>query len=296
MYYIVYGFFYLVSLLPFPVMHFISSSIAFLMHRIFGYRKAVVMGNIAIAFPKKTLAERNAIAKQFYVNFTDTFMEMIKVLSMNDAEFDKRGHAINFEAINKIIGDGRNIYLVGGHLFNWEYANLVLSRHVDIAPVGVYGKIENKAFDKLFLKLRSRFGTRLIESKDFKGLVGEITKTQYCMFLLADQNPPPHNAVWMNFFGRPAPFIPGPHKAAIKNSAALVFINFIKVKRGHYSFNAEIIIDNAADYSVEELIKKYRDFIEGIVRRQPDNYLWSHRRWKYDFKEFEKKGAVLVAS
>ena len=294
MYYIVYGFFYLVSLLPFPVMYFISSRIAFLMHRIFKYRKAVVMNNIAIAFPEKSLAERNAIVKQFYINFTDTFMEMVKALSMSDAEFDRRGHPVNFEAINKIINDGKNIYLVGGHLFNWEYANLVLSRHVDIAPIGVYGKIENKAFDKLFFKLRARFGTRLIESKDFKGLVGEITKNQYCMFLLADQNPSPHNAVWMNFFGKAAPFITGPHKAAIKNSAALVFINFIKIKRGHYSFNAEIIIDNAADYTVEELIKKYRDFIEGIVRRQPDNYLWSHRRWKYDFKEFEKTGAVLV--
>lgn len=265
------------------------------MYHIFGYRKEVVMGNLAIAFPDKTIAERKGIARQFYTNFTDTFIETLKALSMSDAEFDKRGNAINFDAINQLIAEGKNTYLVGGHLFNWEYANLVLSRHIDIAPIGVYGKIENKAFERIVLKLRARFGTNLIATHDFKAQAAEITKTQYCMFLLADQNPLPHNSIWMNFFGKPAPFIPGPHKAAIKNNAAMVFINFVKVRRGYYDFCAETIINNAADYSVEELIKKYRDFIENIVRKQPASYLWSHRRWKYDFKDYHAKyGGEIV--
>ena len=73
MYYIVYGFFYLVSLLPFPVMYFISSGIAFLMYHVFGYRKAVVMGNLDIAFPEKSLvskkSHRQTVLHKFYRHF-----------------------------------------------------------------------------------------------------------------------------------------------------------------------------------------------------------------------------------
>ena len=295
MYYIVYGFFYLISLLPFTVLYFISDGIAFFLYHILKYRRDVVLSNLVIAFPDKTLLEHKKIAKQFYRNFTDTFIETIKSISLSEAEFDKRCFG-NFDVINELVAKDKNTYLVGAHVFNWEYANLVLSKQVSIAPIGVYATIESKIFERFILKLRSRFGTNLISARDFKLRREEISKKQYCMFLLADQNPHPLNSVWMNFFGRPAPFIPGPHKAAIKNSAAMIYINIIKVKRGYYSFSTDIFIENAADFTVEELVRKYRDFVEGMVRKQPENYLWSHRRWKYNFNEIqEKSGGVLVA-
>ncbi len=265
------------------------------MYHVFGYRKAVVLGNLEIAFPFKTVTERKAIAKQFYLNFTDTFIETIKSISLSDAAFDKRCFG-NFDIINELVAKDKNTYLVGAHVFNWEYANLVLSKQVTIAPIGVYATIENKIFERLILKIRSRFGTNLISARDFKLRREEISKNQYCMFLLADQNPHPSNSVWMNFFGRPAPFIPGPHKAAIKNKAAMIYINITKIKRGYYSFSTDIFVENAAIFTVEELIRKYRDFVEDMVRKQPENYLWSHRRWKYNFDEIQQKnGGVLVA-
>ena len=295
MYYIVYGFFYLVSLLPFTILYFISSGIAFLLYHVFGYRKAVVLGNLAIAFPDRSVAERKVIAKQFYLNFADTFIETIKSISLNEKAFEERCVG-NFNVINDLIAKEKNIYLVGAHVFNWEYANLILSKKMNIAPIGVYATIENKIFERLILKLRSRFGTNLISARDFKLRRDEISKKQYCMFLLADQNPHPYNSVWMNFFGRPAPFIPGPHKAAIKNKAAMVYINITKIKRGYYSFNTDTVIEDASTISVEESIRKYRDFVEDMVRTQPENYLWSHRRWKYNFEEVQQKnGGELVA-
>src|SRR5665647_1629827 len=101
MYYLLYGFLYLISLLPFPVMYFISNCIYGLIYYVFGYRKEIVMGNLSIAFPEKTQSERKKIAKQFYKNFIDTFIETIKVLSMSDAEFDKRCTG-NFDLINEL--------------------------------------------------------------------------------------------------------------------------------------------------------------------------------------------------
>src|SRR5258708_23322258 len=85
MYYLFYGFLYLVSLLPMRILYFISDAIYGLIYYVFGYRKKVVMSNLAIAFPDKTEPQRIRIAKKFYHNFIDSFLELIKLVSAADA-------------------------------------------------------------------------------------------------------------------------------------------------------------------------------------------------------------------
>ena len=83
MYYLLYGFFYLISLLPFPILYLLSDGIYFFVYRWVGYRKEIVMNNLKIAFPEKTTAEHKAIAKKFYHNFCDTFLLTGILLSQN---------------------------------------------------------------------------------------------------------------------------------------------------------------------------------------------------------------------
>ena len=283
MYYIIYGSLYLVSLLPLPLLYLISDFIFFIIFYFVRYRREIVFSNLTIAFPEKSLEERKKIARHFYRNFVDTFIETIKLLSMSNQEFDKRCNG-NFTAINQLGVNGKSIQLIGGHMFNWEFANLVFGKQLQIPFIGIYGEIKNSIFNRLFLKIRSKYGTQLISTRAFKASFESINRSQYSMYLLADQNPTPNNNYWMNFFSRPVPFITGPFKAAAKNNLAVVFINFRKIKRGYYTVNADIVIEHAGLFTPQELTKKYRDFLEKIIRHQPENYLWSHRRWRYDFK------------
>ncbi|MCH5688880.1 hypothetical protein LWM68_34280 [Niabella sp. W65] len=87
MYYIVYFFFYLISLLPLRVLHFISDSIYGILYHVVKYRKKVVMDNLLIAFPEKTEEERIAIAKGFYHKLIDSMIESLKLLSAPDSFF-----------------------------------------------------------------------------------------------------------------------------------------------------------------------------------------------------------------
>ena len=137
MYYIVYGFLYLFSLLPQFVLYRISDLVYLLLYYVIGYRRKVVSGNLAIAFPEKTQEERTRIAKQFYKNFVDTFIETIKLLSLSDAAFDRRCRG-DFEAIHAITEKGGNVLFIGMHQFNWEYVNLFIGRHMKIPFLGVY--------------------------------------------------------------------------------------------------------------------------------------------------------------
>src|SRR5579872_1897766 len=90
MYYFVYGSLYLLSLLPMWLLYGFSDAIALMLYGVIRYRRGVVLSNLRIAFPGKTEAERLRIAKRFYRNFTDNFIETIKVLSASEAFLQKR--------------------------------------------------------------------------------------------------------------------------------------------------------------------------------------------------------------
>jgi Kdo2-lipid IVA lauroyltransferase/acyltransferase len=255
-----------------------------MMYYVFGYRKKVVMGNLAIAFPEKSFADQERIASQFYKNFVDTFIETIKLLSMSDAEFDRRCTG-DFGLINGIAAKGRNIQLMGGHQFNWEVTNLLFSRHIRIPFIGVVANVENKIFNRIYFKFRARYGTILIPNSNFQRQMIELMKNQYSLCLLADQNSDPAKAYWLNFFDKPVPLIMGPHRAAVKNNPVLVYFDFKKGKRGYYHFDVCEIVENPEIYTPKELALKYRDYLESIIRNQPANYLWSHRRWKHAYDD-----------
>src|ERR1700755_1765774 len=90
MYYVAFVPLYLVSLLPLKVLYIISDLIYTLLYHVIGYRKKVVFSNLALAFPEKTDAERKSIAKKFYRNFTDNWIEVIKMISISEKAILKR--------------------------------------------------------------------------------------------------------------------------------------------------------------------------------------------------------------
>jgi len=101
MYYIVFGFLYLFSLLPFRVLYILSDGIYLLVYYVIKYRRDVVANNLLIAFPEKTAAERKKIEKDFYKGFVDTFIETIKLFSISGEELNKR-FVCNFEVVNDL--------------------------------------------------------------------------------------------------------------------------------------------------------------------------------------------------
>jgi KDO2-lipid IV(A) lauroyltransferase len=114
----------------------------------------------------------------------------------------------------------------------------------------------------------------------------DVFSSQYILALAADQNPSnPANAFWINFFGKPAPFATGPGKGAVKNNTAVVFVGFKKVKRGNYRFHIVPIAENASEYTPQQLTIMYKNVLEEAIRNDPSNYLWSHRRWRHEWKE-----------
>jgi KDO2-lipid IV(A) lauroyltransferase len=284
MYYIIYGLLYLVSLLPWFVLYGISDILSFIVLRFVGYRKQIVLGNLAIAFPEKTEAERNRIARRFYRNFSDTIVETIKLLSASNKAVDRR--FAGDIGVLKMIGNlGHQVQVHAMHNFNWEILNLALAKHLPKPLLCVYMPLANRHMERITSQIRSRYGTILVPAIDFKTNFVRYENTPYLLALVADQNPSnPKNAWWANFFGKPAPFVRGPEKAARMKKLPVVFGHFYQARRGVYTFDMEIATHDASTLQEGELTLAFIRYVEKCIRKKPDNYLWSHRRWKHAYK------------
>lgn len=284
-YRVIYGLLYAISLLPFRVLYLLSDLLSFVAYQWVGYRREVVEENLLVAFPEKSQLERDAIAKQFYHNFTDTLVESIKMISASEQLVDRMFQA-DMGVFEQLYKTKKNIQIHAMHNFNWEVVNLGVSRTVKLPFLGVYQPIINPFFEKVFRKIRSRYGTVLIPANDFKNNFLPHKESNYILALVADQNPGNlTKAWWVNFFGKPAPFVMGPEKAARSRDTAVVFGNFFKLRRGVYTFEIEPVTDDIANMKEGELTLQYIQYLENRIRERPDNYLWSHRRWKHQYKD-----------
>ena len=242
------------------------------------------MQNLSIAFPEKTELERTAIAKKFYRNLIDMFIETIKMLSMSMKSLEKRFIG-NWEVVNRNFPSGKSVQIHVGHNFNWEWGNTVMAKNTPFKLLAVYMPFTNKAIERLFYKLRTRHGAIFLRATRMKEDFLPHKKTQYVLGLVADQNPGrPDNAWWFNFFSRPTPFAKGPAKAALENDTAIVFAFIHKLRRGYYEAVFSQPIQNPATLTEQEITRQFVVYLEDVIRQHPDMWLWSHRRWKHEWK------------
>lgn len=250
------------------------------------------MSNLLIAFPEKTQQERIKIAKAFYHNFLDTFIETLKFLSISDKEFSKRISG-NFELFKDLYASGQNVQIHSGHFFNWEYMNWAVPKYAAYPFIGVYKPIDNKVFNKIILDLRQRYHSIMLSTYDFKTTFHQLAKGRYSLGLYADQNPPNiKQSFWLPFFGKLTPFVAGPEKSARINNTAIVFVHHYKTRRGYYQADFTLVTTTPKEFGRGQLTKLYVTYLEDCIKKKPSNYLWSHRRWKHAFNEEYRKMVI----
>jgi KDO2-lipid IV(A) lauroyltransferase len=241
------------------------------------------MNNLRQAFPEKTEKERIKIARKFYFNFTDTFIETIKMISVSDSYVQKRVKG-NWDVMNKYYESGRSVQLFLGHNFNWEWANLTAPQKVKYLFLVVYMPINSKIMDRLFYKLRSRSGSTLLPATKMREAFLPYRDLQYILTLVADQNPGnPAKAWWFDFLGKPAPFVKGPEKGAKAKNTVVVFAFIHKIRRGHYEIVFSVADEDPGALPEKALTQKFVRYLEDVIRQYPDMWLWSHRRWKHEW-------------
>jgi KDO2-lipid IV(A) lauroyltransferase len=175
------------------------------------------------------------------------------------------------ESLNELYATGKSCHVHLGHTFNWEWGQLILSMLTPYQVMVVYMPISNPVFERLLYKLRTRSGNVFLPANNMRKAMEPWLDKQYLLGLVADQNP---------------------EKSARDGSLPVVFAYMEKPKRGHYHAVIDIVTENAADLPEGELTRRYVLYLEDVIRKNPDMWLWSHRRWKHQWKEQYRKNWV----
>ena len=296
-YYLVYVIWYLLSLLPFWVHYLFSDFVYLIVYRLIGYRVKVVRNNLTTSFPEKSEAEILQIERKFYHSLCDYFVEAVKMMTMSERQMRRRMVFKNTEALNLCIAEKQSIALYLGHTFNWEWITslpLWITKKVHCGEL--YHALENEAFDKLFLHLRERWGSECIPLVDILRKTIEYKHKQQTTIIgyLGDQVPHWNNIHhWCWFLNHDTPVMTGTERIAIKNRQAIFFLEMTQKKRGYYEAEFKLISRTPEQFKEFEITDIYHQMLEASIRRQPELWLWSHKRWKRTRKEFEERFMVV---
>ena len=167
MYYLIYPFLYLLSLLPFWVLYGLSDVLYLILGKIIKYRKDIIQENLSISFPEKTANEIQEITKKYYCHLCDSIVETIKMISISKEELARRMKC-NWEVFDSMTIQNRNGQSYMSHQFNWEWATLLCNWHVPRRFTGLYMPLTNAAFERLFLNIRGRAGMKLVRVQDMQ--------------------------------------------------------------------------------------------------------------------------------
>jgi len=275
-------FLYLVSLLPFWFLYLIADFLFVMVYYLVGYRRKVVQENLRNAFPEKSDEERHILEKKYFKYMADLVVETIKMVTASKKVLIERVTCTNPELIGEHFGQGKSIMAAVGHYGNWEMAALRLSLYVDEKILIVYKPLTNTVFDEFFNNMRSRFGASMVAMKNvLRTLVKHKEELVFSVFV-ADQTPVKHDATYFTtFLNQPTAFFLGIEKMAKLTDPAVIFCDVQSVKRGYYTYTIIPITNTPKETAPHEITEAYVKCLETMIRREPQYWLWSHRRWKF---------------
>lgn len=274
--------FYLVSLLPFPVLYLFSDLLYLILFYVVKYRRKVVQQNLANSFPDRPLYERQAIEKKYYKYLSDLIVESIKMYSMSREEMLRRFKYVNFEVVDKYFKENRVVIAVTAHYGNWEWGSPSISLVNPTPSLVVYKPQTDKLFEELINKMRSKFGSIMVPMKLTLRKVLEYKGKPSMLVLVGDQTPPQEESQFFApFLNQPTAIFLGIEKIAKMANAPVIYFHIDRVKRGYYTASLKTLFENPKETADHEITLAHTRELERIIQQKPELWLWSHKRWKF---------------
>lgn len=226
----------------------------------------------------------------------DMFLEMIKSISISNEELMKRFVLTNPEEYERIKELDKSIVAMCGHYASYEWLNALQLQGVDYTAYGIYKKVKNPYFDQLAKDIRGKFKGYLIPTIEASKKITALEKAgkRGIYAMVADQSPKRYKKThWIEFMGIKAPVFIGSEILARKLDLAVIYLKVEKVKRGHYSATLVNITDNPQEEPEFSITKKYIRLLENQIKKDPQFYLWTHKRWKHRNRPITQNSVVI---
>ena len=268
---------------PWGVSKFVGKCLGVLWYDVLRIRRQVVIDNLAIAFPEKSLAERRRFGRQAMIEFCTGIVQYSHIPFLDSKSLDRFFVIEGQEHLERAREKGRGVLLMTLHLGNGDLA--VAGLGLQGLPVHLVSKVMKAEWlNKLWFGMRERVGVRFIPPRNSSFAILKALKRKEIVIFVNDQFTGPPIGIKAKFFGRDAGTAVGLATMAERSGASLVPVYNVRLPDGRVRivFEAEIPFESKGDHdeSLAHMTQVYNDRLEQYVRICPEQWMWLHKRWK----------------
>jgi KDO2-lipid IV(A) lauroyltransferase len=271
-----------VSLLPMRLVRRGGAALGRLAYALDAAHRRIALENLAAAFPSRPARERRMLARAMFAHFGSLLLELLKFGTYTPDQMHAAIDVEGEERARQAYQQQRGVLFFTGHFGYWEIQAIVEPLHGH--PISVLARpLDNARLNEMLERIRTRTGNSVIYRQ---GAVRKILRelaANHGVALLIDQHLHTPDAIYVDFFRRPAATTSALAALALRTGAPVVPVFALPLPRGRYRLVYEHPVDPPhADTpdAVREFTQRCTDVLEMYVRRHPELWLWMHRRWR----------------
>jgi KDO2-lipid IV(A) lauroyltransferase len=254
-----------------------------------GAHRRIALRNLATAFPSRSDAERRTIARAAFAHFGRLLFELLRFATLTPAQMLARVEVDGEERSRAAYAQGKGVLFVTGHFGFWELQAMVHA--VQVEPVAILARaLDNPYLNRLLERIRQRTGNTVVYRRGTIRRVMRTLQSGHGVAVLIDQHIMGRDAIYVDFFSRPAATTSAVAALALRTGAPVMPVFALPIGGGRYRMIYERAVDpprRDSPDAVQEFTQRCTDVLEMYVRRNPELWLWMHRRWRDDARADE---------
>jgi KDO2-lipid IV(A) lauroyltransferase len=271
-----------VRVLPMPVVRACGGAVGRAVYFVDGFHRRIALTNLAQSFPSRSAAERRAVARAMFAHFGRLMFELIKFGTLSESQMLARTEVDGADRVQQAYQHGRGVLYFTGHFGYWEMQ--AIAHALRLPPVSVLARpLDNPYLHDWLERIRTRTGNAVIYRQGAIRKVMRALAANRGVALLIDQHLHSADAVYVDFFDRPAATTSALAALALRTGAPVIPVFALPLPGGRYRFVYEHPVPPPREESpdaVREFTQRCTDVLEMYVRRDPALWLWMHRRWR----------------
>jgi KDO2-lipid IV(A) lauroyltransferase len=272
----------LVRPMPFSLVDRCGELLGRLFHVLDRPHRRVAERNVASAFPSRSAAERAVIVRGAFQHFGRLLFELLKFSTLPPADMLSRVEFEGEDHVRFAYAQGRGVLFVTGHFGYWELQAMVHA--LRLQPMTVLARsLDNRPLNDLLERMRTRTGNSVLYRRGTIRRVMRLLQAGESVGILIDQHVQSRDAIYVDFFDRPAATTSLVAALALRTGAPVVPLFALPIGAGRYRMIYEHSVEPPppdAPNRLHEFTQRCTDVLEMYVRRNPELWLWMHRRWR----------------
>lgn len=273
-----------IGVCPDGLVHAIGTAIGWVFWAVDAGHRRLAFRQLQAAFPSKTPQECRRITRLTFAHFGRSLTTLLKFSTLTPDQIRARVVFDGDDRVRQALSAGKGVIIVTGHFGFWELQGLATA--LALPPISVLARrLDNPHLHDLLERVRTATGNRVIYRQGAVRRVLRALQQNEAVAILIDQHIQPQDAVTVSFFGRPASTTSAVAALALRTGAAVIPAFGLPLPGGRYRMVYEHPIEPPlpdATNPITELTQRCTDVLEMYVRRNPELWLWMHRRWRDD--------------